>query len=97
MNEWGVVTVLIAIVGLIGTVAVPLMKNTRAMTQLSMQLQHLLFRIESDEKDLTDFKTKAAARHEKIFHQLEAHDGKINDHEYRIKDLEEKSKEEKHQ
>ena len=93
MTEWTVVTVIIAVAGLIGTVAVPLTKNTRAMTQLSMQLQHLLFRIESDEKELTDFKTKAAARHEKIFHQLEVHDGKINDHEYRIKDLENKKEE----
>ena len=97
MTEWTVVTVIIAVAGLIGTVAVPLTKNTKAMTQLSMQLQHLLFRIESDEKELTDFKTKAAARHEKIFHQIEVHDGKINDHEYRIQNLEEKSKEEKHQ
>lgn len=92
MTEWTVVTVIIAVAGLIGTVAVPLTKNTKAMTQLSMQLQHLLFRIENDEKDLTDFKTKAAARHEKIFKQLEAHDGKLNDHEYRIKNLEEKDK-----
>lgn len=33
--EWTTVTVIIAIVGLIGTVAVPLTKNTKAMTQLS--------------------------------------------------------------
>ena len=74
----------------------PLTKNTKAMTRLGEQINHLLFRIEREEQELTDFKTKAAARHEKIFHQLEVHDGKINDHEYRIKDLENK-KEEKHQ
>ena len=88
MTEWTVVTVIIALVGLIGTVAVPLTKNTRAMTKLGEQINHLLFRIEREERELTDFKTKAAARHEKIFHQLEAHDGKLNDHEYRIQNLE---------
>lgn len=90
MTEWTVVTVIIALVGLLGTVAVPLTKNTKAMTRLGEQINHLLFRIDRDEKDLTDFKTKAAARHEKIFKQLDAHDGRINDHEHRIKDLENK-------
>lgn len=33
--EWTVVTVMIAIAGLMGTVALPLTKNTKAMTQLS--------------------------------------------------------------
>lgn len=93
MTEWTVVTVIIAVAGLIGTVAVPLTKNTKAMTRLGEQINHLLFRIEREEQELTDFKTKAAARHEKIFHQLEVHDGKINEHEYRIKDLENKKEE----
>lgn len=92
MTEWTVVTVIIALAGLLATVAAPLSKNTKAMTRLGEQISHLLYRIEHDEKDLTDFKTKAAARHEKIFKQLEAHDGKLNDHEYRIKNLEEKDK-----
>lgn len=95
MNEWTVVTVVIALVGLLGTVAVPLTKNTKAMTRLGEQINHLLFRIDRDEKDLTDFKTKAAARHEKIFKQLDAHDGRINDHEYRIRDLENKKEDTK--
>lgn len=93
MNEWTVVTVFIALVGLIGTVAVPLTKNTKAMTRLGEQINHLLFRIEHDEKDLKEFKTKAAMRHEKIFKQLEVHDGKINDHEYRIQNLENEKEE----
>ena len=33
--EWTVVSVIVVIAGLIGTVAVPLSKNTKAMTQLS--------------------------------------------------------------
>ena len=49
MDAWSVVTVLISIVGLIGTVAVPLTKNTRAMTRLNEQLNHLMYRIEREE------------------------------------------------
>lgn len=93
MTEWTVVTVIIALAGLLATVAAPLSKNTKAMTRLGEQINHLLYRIDHDEQDLTDFKAKAAARHEKIFNQLEAHDGKINDHEHRIKDLENKKEE----
>lgn len=88
MNEWTVVTVIIALAGLLATVAAPLSKNTKAMTRLGEQINHLLYRIDHDEQDLTDFKAKAAARHEKIFHQLEAHGGRLNDHEHRIRDLE---------
>lgn len=35
MNEWTVVSILIAIVGLIATVAKPLMQLTKAITQLT--------------------------------------------------------------
>ena len=51
-NEWTVVTVIIAIVGLIGTVAVPLSRNTKAMTSLGEQIKHLTYRMSEDEKDL---------------------------------------------
>lgn len=92
MAEWTVVTVIIALVGLLGTVAVPLTKNTRAMTRLGAQIDHLLYRIGHDEEDLKSFKEKAADRHEKIFKQLDVHGDKIADHEHRIKNLEEKDK-----
>lgn len=61
--EWTVVSVIVVIAGLIGTVAVPLAKNTKAMTQLSERINHLVFRMEQDENDLTEFKNKAADRH----------------------------------
>lgn len=76
--EWTTVTVIIAIVGLIGTVAVPLTKNTKAMTQLSERINHLVYRMEQDENDLTEFKNKAADRHRKIFDRLDDDQKKIN-------------------
>lgn len=88
MNEWTIVTVIIAIVGLIGTVAVPLMKNTKAMTQLYEQLKLLAYRIGEEEKDLEEFKKKASDRNEKIFTELDEHTERLGDHEHRIQNLE---------
>ncbi len=94
-TEWTVVTVIIAIVGLIGTVAVPLAKNTKAMTQLSERINHLVYRMEQDENDLTEFKNKAADRHAKIFGKLDEHEKTIINHEGRIYALEKNNKKEK--
>ena len=90
IDEWNVVTVIIAIVGLIGTVAVPLGKNTKAMTKLHEQLSHLTYRMSEDEKDLKEFKEKASDRHKKLFDTLDVHSDKLNDHEARINTLERK-------
>lgn len=92
MNEWNVVTVLIAILGLIGTVAVPLSKNTKAMTALNGQLEKLAYRVGESEKDLKELKEKASEKHEKIFGQLDEHEKQLGDHEFRIKTLETKEK-----
>lgn len=86
--EWTAVTVIIAITGLIGTVAVPLTKNTKAMTQLSERINHLVYRMEQDENDLTEFKNKAADRHRKIFDRLDDDKQKLINHEGRISALE---------
>lgn len=90
--EWTVVTVIIAIVGLIGTVAVPLGKNTKAMTQLAEQINHLNFRITDDEKDFNDYKQKASLRHKKIFNSLDKHETELINHEYRLTNLEKEKK-----
>ena len=90
--EWTVVTVIIAIVGLIGTVAVPLVKNTKAMTQLSGKIEHLIYRMEQEENDLNAFKAKAADKHGIIFDELNKHENTIINHEGRIYALEKNNK-----
>lgn len=88
--EWTVVTVIIAIAGLIGTVAVPLVKNTKAMTQLSGKIEHLIYRMEQEETDLNAFKQKAADKHEKLFTAINEHENTLINHEGRIYALEKK-------
>lgn len=93
--EWTVVSVVIAIVGLICTVGKPLSKNTKAMTQLSGRIDHLVYRMEKEEDSLDAFKQKAADKHEKIFGQLNSHENQLINHEGRIDALEQKNKKEK--
>lgn len=90
MNEWDVVLAIAVILGLIGTVSVPLQKNTRAMTALSEQLKNLSERVGAGEKDLEEFKAKASDRHGKIFAELDEHEKQLGDHEFRIQNLEKK-------
>ncbi len=95
MTEWNIVTVVVVIVGLIGTVAAPLVKNTRAMTQLSGEIKNLIYRIEQNEKETDELKVKASSRHKQIFERLDEQGEKINNHEGRISALEHEHKEEK--
>lgn len=90
MTEWNIVTVIVVIVGLIGTVAAPLVKNTRAMTQLSGEIKNLIYRIEQNEKETNEIKVKASSRHKEIFKRLDEQGEKINNHEGRISALEHK-------
>lgn len=90
MTEWNIVTVVVVIVGLIGTVAAPLVKNTRAMTQLSGEIKNLIYRIEQNEKETDKLKVKASSRHKQIFERLDEQGEKINNHEGRISALEHK-------
>ena len=93
LNEWNVVLVISAILGLIGTVSIPLSKNTKAMTELSGQIEKLAYRVEESEKDLENFKAKASDRHGKIFTELDEHEKQLGDHEFRIQNLEKKEHE----
>lgn len=90
MGEWDVVTVIIAIVGLIVTVAVPLNKNTSAMTSLREQLSSLAKQLDEEKQALDDMREKSAKKHGEIFGQLDEHEKTLGDHEHRIKDLEQK-------
>ena len=88
--EWTVVSVIVVIVGLIGTVAVPLAKNTKAMTQLSERINHRVFRMEREESALGELKLKTAEKHKLLFERLSERQKTIIEHESRIYALERK-------
>ena len=90
VNEWTVVTIIIALVGLIGTVTVPIVKNTRTLTRISADLEKIGEKLAEEKQELQEFKDKASDRHGKIFGELQEHAEKLTDHEYRISTLEKK-------
>jgi len=75
--EWTIVTVLIAIVGFVIAVSTPLIKNTRAMTELTVILSTVSEQIKKMEME-------NAAEHKDFQEQLDEHDDKIADHETRL-------------
>ena len=75
--EWTVVTVIVVIVGLIISVATPLVKSTKAMTELTVNIKVLNEQLEKIENGNDE-------DHKDFQEQLDEHDDKIADHETRI-------------
>lgn len=82
MNEWGVVLVIIALVGLIATFVKMTNSYSTTITKLTVTLDNLQRCVE----DLEAAKEKTNKR---IYGLLDGHAETLNDHEYRIKTLEE--------
>ena len=85
--EWQIITVIIALVGLVATVTAPLLKNTSAMTKLSSSIEHLSYRMTKEEEELEEFKSKSSKNHQKIYDKLDNHEGRIDDLEHKTKNL----------
>lgn len=81
MNEWTVVTVVIALVGLFMTVGAPIIKQTRTMTKLDATMEQLSEKLMSLESKNTD-------AHRRIWNKNEEQDNRLQDHEIRIVKLE---------
>lgn len=83
MNEWTVVTVIVALVGLVVTVATPMIKLNSTITALSSQVKILL-------DNLDEFKTRYKEQLKELNDTDQKLFGSINDHEVRISRLETK-------
>lgn len=83
MNEWTVVTVLIALVGLFITVGKPIINLNKNITTLNMTVQQNSKSIEEQQK-------KAHESHRKLWDHNTEQDKKLANHETRISLLERK-------
>lgn len=83
MNEWTVVTVIVALVGLIATVATPMIKLNGTISALSSQVKLLL-------DNLDEFKTRYKEQLRDLNETDQMLFNKINDHETRLSKLETK-------
>ena len=81
MTEWGVVVVIIALVGLIAAVVGPIVKLNTTITRLTV----VIGKMEGDFDKLT---TKNTESHGRLWDKNEEQDKKLEDHEKRINILE---------
>lgn len=78
--EWTVVTVIIAIVGLLATVVKPIISLTQSITRLTTVVEQI------DER-LADQKEHSREAHQKLWDKNEQQDRRMDDHEKRLHDL----------
>jgi len=81
MTEWGVVSVLIAIIGLFITVGKPLLALNKSIVQLEEGMK-------SVNKGLDNLNDKNTQDHRRIWDRVDKHGETLEDHEKRIQHLE---------
>lgn len=87
LDNWSVVEVIIALVGLFFVVAKPLIENGKTMEKLIVSMDNL----SSDLKELEKNNTNT---HKRLFNKLDEQEEKLDGHEVRIKIIEGKITEE---
>ena len=78
MSEWGVVLVIIGLIGLITSVSVPVVYVTRTLAKLTAVVEQMQAAQAQNVKS-----------HDKLWEHNDMQDAKLNDHETRIRILEE--------
>jgi hypothetical protein len=82
MTEWAVFGVLVAVAGFLAVVVPPIVNLTKSITRLTVVVDKL-------STDLEEQKQRNIESHSKLWAHNEELDGRINDHETRIRLLEE--------
>lgn len=83
MDEWAIVTVLIALTGLFMTVAKPILGLNSTITRLSENVERL-------ESRLTEFSENNTDSHRRLWAQCDGHAKRLEAHETRIAVLEQR-------
>lgn len=91
--EWTTVTVIIALVGLIVTVTTPLIRLNSNITRLNVVLDSIKAELEEQKKALSAQKVDSRESHRRLWAHNDEQDNTLNDHEARIRVLEQQNKE----
>lgn len=91
--EWTTVTVIISLVGLIVTVTTPLIKLNSNITRLTVILDGIKAELEEQKKALSAQKADSRESHRRLWAHNDEQDNILNDHETRIRVLEQQNKE----
>ena len=86
MTEWGVVLVIVTLLGFVSGIIAPLIKLNTAIVKL-------IDSVEALDKSLGDVIESNTRTHKRLWDKLDEHSYKINDHETRLALVEEKEKE----
>ena len=88
MNEWTVVSVIIALVGLFFTIGKPIINLNNNITLLNVNIKRNSEEISKQGKQIEEQKKAAHESHEKLWIKNHEQDETLNDHETRISILE---------
>ena len=86
MTEWGVVLVIVTLLGFVSGIIAPLIKLNTAIVKL-------IDSVEALDKSLEDLIESNTRTHKRMWDKLDEHSDKINEHETRLTLVEEKEKE----
>ena len=81
MNEWAVFGVIVAVAGFLAVVVPPIVNLTKSITRLTVVVDKL-------SSDLEEQKTRSIESHDKLWAHNDKQDARLNDHETRLRLLE---------
>lgn len=88
MNEWSVVTVIVAIVGLFATVSAPIISLNKNIATLNAEMKRSNARLDKHDLAFKEQQANAHESHQKLWDKNKEQDAKLQDHETRIQILE---------
>lgn len=88
MNEWTVVTVLIAIVGLFATIGAPIISLNKNIATLNAEMKRSNARLDKHDLAFKEQQANAHESHQKLWEKNTEQDKTLQDHETRIQILE---------
>lgn len=90
MNEWTVVSVIIALVGLFFTVGKPVINLNNSIVLLNANVAQNTKELKEQKEELKEQKNNAIKSHDELWEKNEKQDEMLQDHETRIQILEHK-------
>lgn len=90
MTEWGVFGVVVALVGFAISIITPILKLNTNITRLTVTMEHLVKEMGGQSKKMEEIREKNHRSHERLWEKNEEQDKAIENHETRIKVLEER-------
>lgn len=88
MNEYGVILVIITLIGLIASIVTPMLKLSKVITTLTVTVDNLQKTIDKQESDNRRSHDRLWDKTREIEKKDDEQDGKLQEHEHRIKDME---------